>query len=327
MSSILGYAAFHTHIHNPGNIRMKLAAHNYFGDAVRKLSKELANITEKNAGLVFAASTIIAFHSSILWLDPCTRNDRSGYELPLQWFQTGQGVGAVVRSAGKYIAGTPIGLLVEGLPHKQPECEPVEMLAPLKAVFFPETTPKSPAEVNPDDMCLNMVFRYIESMYRGLLKGEAIRITRRRILVFPTILSRRYIDLLRAHDPRALTLLAYYFAGMKVVEQHWWIKGRADHEILGIIDLLPQEWRMQCVWPCIVDPLEWFEAGIPLCIIRMDDGQDVGVVFLPFEAGGAQAQLEQFTKPDVPGVDGPETVESVRESPEAPRLGPLTTFA
>jgi hypothetical protein len=53
-------------------------------------------------------------------------------------------------------------------------------------------------------------------------------------LAFPATVSRRFVELLEAKDPRALVILACFFALLRSVDGAWWLHGLARREVLGI---------------------------------------------------------------------------------------------
>ncbi|KAI6363842.1 hypothetical protein MCOR25_005779 [Pyricularia grisea] len=76
-------------------------------------------------------------------------------------------------------------------------------------------------------------------------------------LAFPATVSRRFVELLEERRPRALAILASFFALLKCHDSTWWLRGMARREVLGIVSLfnsdyfgpeIEREW-----WP----HLEW----------------------------------------------------------------------
>ncbi|KAK3115003.1 hypothetical protein LTR53_006088 [Teratosphaeriaceae sp. CCFEE 6253] len=74
-----------------------------------------------------------------------------------------------------------------------------------------------------------------------------------RLALFPASISARFTDLVVARTPRALVILAHYFALMKVIEKHvFWLKGIAENHIQVIHDQLPSAWKERMSWPMLV---------------------------------------------------------------------------
>ncbi len=49
-----------------------------------------------------------------------------------------------------------------------------------------------------------------------------------------------------------MAILANYMAFVRYIDHYWWFRGRAEKEILGIQQILPQEWQWALRWPLAV---------------------------------------------------------------------------
>jgi len=278
MCAVLSCAALHIHIHQPGDHKMRRAAHDYFGNAILVLRRQLPQINSSNADLVFAASILIAFQSSTLWLDPCNKCDPS-YHLPTQWLQMEQGVGKVLRAAAKSGALLSMRPLLEILPRKTAPGEVQDGL--FRALGA--TMDSAVDEDVETEAAIRCALGHVMSIFRGIWTGEGGPMTRRRLLMFPVLLRPRFIELLEAHDPRAVVLLAYFFAATKVVDQHWWLKGRAEYEVTGMLSLLPEAWKEHLAWPLAVvfegeAAVRRSELGPSLAVTESEDSAAESVV-------------------------------------------------
>ncbi|KAL8397636.1 hypothetical protein RB594_004373, partial [Gaeumannomyces avenae] len=76
-------------------------------------------------------------------------------------------------------------------------------------------------------------------------------------LAFPATVSRRFVELVEDRRPRALAILASFFALLKCLDQVWWLRGMARREVLGIVSLFNSDYFGPDVerqwWP----HLEW----------------------------------------------------------------------
>ncbi|KAK3906947.1 hypothetical protein C8A05DRAFT_40278 [Staphylotrichum tortipilum] len=76
-------------------------------------------------------------------------------------------------------------------------------------------------------------------------------------LAFPATVSRRYIELLEERRPRALAILACFFALLKSMDAVWWLQGMARREVLGVVSLFNSDFfgpdAYRTWWP----HLEW----------------------------------------------------------------------
>ncbi|KAK3329547.1 hypothetical protein B0H66DRAFT_466031 [Apodospora peruviana] len=105
-------------------------------------------------------------------------------------------------------------------------------------------------------------------------------------LAFPATVSRRFIELLEERQPRALAILACFFALLKSMDGVWWLQGMARREVLGVVSLFnsdffgPDSYRKW--WP----HLEW-----AMRIALYDQPEDGGPI--PAEIWGADWYAEE----------------------------------
>ncbi|KAL7269426.1 hypothetical protein RUND412_007916 [Rhizina undulata] len=69
------------------------------------------------------------------------------------------------------------------------------------------------------------------------------------IFMWPIAVHDRFVELLDRGQPRALVILAHYFAIMRHVDGYWWLRGRAKWEVLRIRDTIGEEWAEWMKWP------------------------------------------------------------------------------
>jgi hypothetical protein len=67
----------------------------------------------------------------------------------------------------------------------------------------------------------------------------------RYIFRFPAMVPRRFVSLLAAEDPRALTIVGYFFMLLGRISGYW---GKAEAEFKALMKLIPREWRARMEW-------------------------------------------------------------------------------
>lgn len=83
----------------------------------------------------------------------------------------------------------------------------------------------------------------------GIRSGEEPLATCRRLTAFGPLRHRVFVEMVEEGRPRALCVLACWFALFKDVEGSvWWAEGLADREVRGIWRGLPVEWRGCVKW-------------------------------------------------------------------------------
>ncbi|KAF4334790.1 C6 finger domain protein [Fusarium beomiforme] len=71
----------------------------------------------------------------------------------------------------------------------------------------------------------------------------------RRIVVFPMLLPKRFADFVQELRPRALVILAHYFALLSMLHKIWWIGDSGFRELQALCQFLPAEWQSSLEWP------------------------------------------------------------------------------
>jgi hypothetical protein len=70
------------------------------------------------------------------------------------------------------------------------------------------------------------------------------------------VVPHKFVDFLAEKRPRALVILAHYFATVSQLSNVWWLGGGTDgkeltarREVHAIQTVLPDEWQGQMIWP------------------------------------------------------------------------------
>ena len=94
---------------------------------------------------------------------------------------------------------------------------------------------------------------YVECIYNAIQAGEHGMGVCRWLAAFAVLIPRKMIDLVREKRPRALVVLAHYFALTGYLSdtesRPWWIGKVASKEIGGIYNCVPIEWHELMSWP------------------------------------------------------------------------------
>ena len=93
------------------------------------------------------------------------------------------------------------------------------------------------------------VLSYIGLIYKGVSEGTDDPMTTcRRLVGMPSRNDPRFVDLVEAKQPRALTMLAHLFVCMKLIDDKVpWFKGIAERQVPKIYEQLPVGWRAMMV--------------------------------------------------------------------------------
>lgn len=242
MDAILAVAALHLRYIYPEDPAFVSASHGYMASALAQYSVLLKEgVSKTNADGLFSTAALIAFQASAARRFEV--DSSSGYTLPLAWFHSFQGVKTVVMSSWQFLRNSEkVFPIITGQPPLL-----LDMVPDRRAFFAPildgmdaqiETLPeKDRAEVK---QAYEHSVAFLNWAHR---KPDAPR-----ILSFAATVSRRFVDLITSQDPRALVIIACFFAMTKKVDNVWWLEGVAKREVMGILTLLPGEWGTKMEW-------------------------------------------------------------------------------
>ncbi|KAK0733491.1 hypothetical protein B0T26DRAFT_684597 [Lasiosphaeria miniovina] len=205
------------------------------------------------------------------------------YTIPFSWFHSFQGVKAITAASWQYLRVSPVatqvinsqavlqldfsagpdtffGHLLDGLDEElaalgSGSSSPnINLYPPMGNGAPPEGERRGSASADP---------ALIASTRQAYQHAVAVLNWAHKIphkgapLAFPATVSRRYIELLEERQPRALAILACFFALLKSMDRVWWLQGMARREVLGVVSIFnsdffgPEAYREW--WP----HLEW----------------------------------------------------------------------
>ncbi|KAK4447672.1 hypothetical protein QBC34DRAFT_409283 [Podospora aff. communis PSN243] len=188
------------------------------------------------------------------------RNHAAGcYAIPFSWFHSFQGVKAITAASWQYLRVSPVvtqvinsqavlqldftsgpetffGHLLDGL-----EDELAAMKTQLNGSNVSPAGPSSSSQQQNQHNSGNE--ELITATRQAYQHAVAVLNWAHKIphkgapLAFPATVSRRYIELLEEKRPRALAILACFFALLKSMDSVWWLQGMARREVLGVVSL------------------------------------------------------------------------------------------
>lgn len=270
--AILAVAALHLRSLTPNDKEMVRASHAYMAASLAEYSATLARgINDTNAESLFLTAALIAFQSTAsrvftkdeLILGPQGAEDehrRDGlpsdkprhpsagcYVIPFAWFHSFQGVKAITAASWQFLRSSSVvtqvinsqavlqlnfsngpdtffGHLLDGL-----ETELSAMARPPPSPSAPTPTPDTEDLIPSTRQAYQHAVAVLNWAHKIPHKGAP--------LAFPATVSRRFIELLEERRPRALAILACFFALLKSMDGVWWLQGMARREVLGVVSL------------------------------------------------------------------------------------------
>ncbi|RFU28618.1 hypothetical protein B7463_g7726, partial [Scytalidium lignicola] len=280
--SMYSVAALHLANTEPQNIEMIEASSTYLGLAIRTHRDEVIQLKKDNADAVCLTSSIIRVCAFAMLHE----RDLQPYTAPTQWLLMTNEAGSVFMEAWGLIADDPTSLTrvmitnsseITGNGAVFRGTKPWELEA-----TFGETNrqgftyllqrSKNNIENEPWNPEIQAAYETTVSFIGGVrlaidAKRNAGDILRSLVL-FPMLIQRRFIDLVRYEQPRALVVLAHYFALLARFGGFWWIGDAGRREVQGIHSVLPVEWQDLLNWP-----LETIEAE-PILVLEHGGGRE-----------------------------------------------------
>ncbi|KZF24328.1 hypothetical protein L228DRAFT_94515 [Xylona heveae TC161] len=250
------FALSATHILREGqNTELLTARHNYMGLALREQRNAVANLNKHNADAVCFSSTIMLIQAFAMLHERIVEP----YSPPMDWLRLGRGAGTVFEllldnlEALEGADASKFMLLVRGPPLLDDDDElfSEENRAPFLHLL--EDSENLGQEIdglwNSDiQRAYETTLSYIGSIHRAIERDEPSISVCRRLMAFPIRIPKLFIDLVEEQRPRALVILAHFFALTNHVNGIWWLANTPQREIRGVYRALPAEWKHHMHW-------------------------------------------------------------------------------
>lgn len=248
MDALLAVSALHLRSSNPNDKSLVRASHGYMASALSQYSAVLMNgVDSSNAEAIFTTSALIAFQASasrrFMDDDHASISNNAPYTPPIQWFHSFQGVKAVVLASWRWLRHSE---RVKPIINAQPALA-LDM-NPQRPQFFGHLLDGLDDQLQLLEESKRFETRQAYEHSIAYLNWSHQKPERARILGFPATVSRRFVELIELHEPRALVIMACFFGLTKVVDDVWWLHDVAKPEVNGVMSLLPQEWWSKMDW-------------------------------------------------------------------------------
>ncbi|KAI1269214.1 hypothetical protein F5Y18DRAFT_423458 [Xylariaceae sp. FL1019] len=313
--ALLAVAALHMRSINPRDREVVQAGHSYMASTLSEYGASLREgITEINAESLFLTAALIAFQStaSRIFAREDVSEPNNVYSLPMAWFHSFQGVKAVVAASWMWLRNSSIVIpIIESQPALNLDLSGDLTFFSDLMVGVEEEVQKFEADNLTTQMSTRMAYQHAIAVLDWAHKIPHTGAP----LVFLATVSRRFVELLETRRPRALAILASYFALLKCLDNVWWLKGVARREIMGIVSLFnpdDEEWWPRLQWPLRIalhdDPI------IPPQVWGADFLADARVLEQTNQNGGFVSHIELVSEmfSSMPQAD-PEDLEPAHE--------------
>ncbi|KAH7411366.1 hypothetical protein BKA64DRAFT_570189 [Cadophora sp. MPI-SDFR-AT-0126] len=258
--SIYTLSALHMAKLEPNNPSHIATYQKYLGLTLRTHRDEVSKLNRSNADAACITSSCLRICTfALLQERPLTP-----YSPPTEWLQmsstTGRGLNV---EAWKYIADDPSSIMrsmIRSTPGMKPG--PGGVLREESNVSHPSNRSdllhllrRTPNDILTEpwnariEEAYESTLSYIGSIQLAIAAQESPASIFRRLVLFPTMVQSEFVFVVKEQRPRALVVLAHFFAFLADFRGIWWIGETGMREVRGIEGVVGEEWRSLMVWP------------------------------------------------------------------------------
>lgn len=226
------------------------AHHKYLDLALSAHSDDVSHLKKENADAACMASGLLR----ICGYAYLSERPLEPYTLPLKWLRMTCGSSTLFTATWDWIQNDEASL-ARALLDREPKLSPFNETLFLDSnrqgfeylVEKRDATEPWSADI---EHAYNIAVSYIGSILVPIKGGkEGGGDICRRAIAFPMLVHPRFIKLVEEQQPRALVILAHYFAVLARLRVVWWLGDSGRREVIGLQTILPVEWQEAMRWP------------------------------------------------------------------------------
>ncbi|KAM0285570.1 hypothetical protein ACHAPQ_003330 [Fusarium lateritium] len=243
-------AALHTE-HRSGlkDLEASDTCRTYLNMAIREHHKDVAGMKSENIEYICLTSSMLRIYGFVR----LQGRSLQPYTPPVDWLRITGSSTAVFRQAWDLIKDKPKSVayeMIESASDFRDDSESAELRRDLEHLMSRE----KPHELQePWDSETEAAYARALNLIGGIWKALDSQCLAggvgRRVVVFPMLLNKRFADMVEELRPRALVILAHYFALLATLSRVWWIGDSGPREVRAIAAILPDEWQGLLDWP------------------------------------------------------------------------------
>jgi hypothetical protein len=247
LNAIISIAALHTAKTSPERRDMAEVHRTYFNTAISQHRDAVRDLSVANAEAVCLSSILISLPAFIL----LQNTEVGSYSPPLQLFRLQAGTVKMFQTALPLVPHTSeVNAIMAAAPIVQDfinESKRDIYRAPFKNLVSWRAVDEIVSAESQE--AFSVALGFIGYILTAIESGQHDVFHIRRLLYsVPNIIPSAFVKRLQDNDPRALTILAYYFSLFKAADGIWWMRGIAEREVLGIQSILPEQWQWAVAW-------------------------------------------------------------------------------
>ena len=223
----------------------------YLDLALRRHSEDVSNLSEESFDAVCITSTMLRLIALVMLRD----RSLNPYIPPVSWLQMTKGAMDVFKAAHKWMRKNEDSIAFR-LTKRMPVVFDdeakfgVSNRQELLHLLHRDEEDIANERWDPKDQeAYETTISYIGGIWI-LMKGpETVGEICRRLALFPSFIQSRFIDLIKDQQPRALAVLAHYFALLASFRNVWWIGDTGRREVQALSTVLSGKWNHLMNWP------------------------------------------------------------------------------
>jgi hypothetical protein len=202
---------------------------------------ELTQLTRANVDMVMMTANILRLIAFVV----LTERPLVPYQPPIEWLRMTKSHAQVFRAAWDMVgddSSTQTAKLIRATPvvWDCDEREGADKREGLQHLLLAVAGVDGCGEDDPgqwDDgvrRAYEVSLSYIGGIWQSVQKGDPLGSIGRRLMLFPVLVDQRFIELVGEAKPRALVIMAHYFALLVVLKSFWHVRNTGQREVRAI---------------------------------------------------------------------------------------------
>ncbi|KAF7556453.1 hypothetical protein G7Z17_g1447 [Cylindrodendrum hubeiense] len=225
--------------------------HVYLDMAIREHAKEVAQLSKNNVDSQCLTASMLRVYYFILLQE----RSLQPYGPPMEWIRATGSSSAIFSQAWPLVKDDPdsiTGKMIKHIPiitdreAREGKKYRLGLLHLLQRQEIHELEEDWDAEVQE---AYESTLSYIGGIWIAMNNHEPPAGIGKRLIIFPMLVNKRFVDLVEEQRPRALAILAHYFALLAMLRCFWWVGNVGEREVRAIAEVMPSEWRDAMSWP------------------------------------------------------------------------------
>ncbi|OAA69095.1 C6 zinc finger domain protein [Cordyceps fumosorosea ARSEF 2679] len=230
--------------------RDKIELHHaqYLEATLQEYRSGVGTLTPAVADAATFTSIVLSLHALASLRD----RDLSEYTAPVQWLQLCKGVTHVFKVTRLLLQGDAEAYSNKMVAIGGPIVEPSNILREENRNQFPKLLARRPEDSDADDAAYVETATYIGAIQTAIQANDHVDFITRRLIIYPLLIPQRFVELVSEHRPRALVILAHFFALAAHCQTSAWVGDVPKKEILALEQYLGPQYQQELAWPLSV---------------------------------------------------------------------------